>query len=54
MFENEGYWRVSMVDLPLAVNLHLLSKLTPSRVLNMLRNVNMTDTVAYYIKHQVS
>lgn len=50
-FEREGYRQVSTWDLPLAVNLHLLKKLTPARVLSMLKNVNPRgDRVARYIK----
>lgn len=49
-FEREGYRHVSPGELPLAVHLHLLKKLTPGRLLSMLKNANMRDSVAHYVK----
>jgi hypothetical protein len=51
LFEDEGYRRVAMHELPLAVNVHLLKKLTPARLLNMIKNINPADKVMYYVKH---
>ena len=50
VFEKTGYQQVPITGLPLAVNLYMLRKLKPQRLLTMFKNVNADDKVAYYVK----